>query len=102
MKDTFAHTAEGGVICVTGLLGGEWTMDDFDPLGDIPAGGYLTGFHSGSVDAESIQEMLDYVREHQVDVRPEKVFDLSEMSGAHAYLDSSHSFGKVVVMSAQC
>ena len=99
MKDTLAHGADGCITCVTGLLGGIWTLDDFDPLGDIPADGYLTGFHSGNVNEERIQEMLDYVTSKSVDVRPEKVFDLSEMRAAHEYLGSSKSFGKVVVMS---
>ena len=99
LRDTFAHTEIGGIICVTGLLGGKWTLDDFDPLEDLPAGGYLTAFHSGNVTEQSLQEMLDYVKEHGVDCRPEKVFDLSEMAKAHEYLGSSQSFGKVVVMS---
>ena len=99
LRDTFAHTAEGGIICVTGLLGGKWTLDDFDPLEDLPANGYLTAFHSGNVTERSLQEMLDYVETHKVDCRPEKVFDLSEMAKAHEYLGSSRSFGKVVVMS---
>lgn len=99
LRDTFAHTAEGGIICVTGLLGGKWTLDDFDPLEDLPANGYLTAFHSGNVTEQSLQEMLDYVEAHKVDCSPEKVFGLSEMAKAHEYLGSSHSFGKVVVMS---
>ena len=99
LKDTFSHTAAGGVICVTGLLGGEWTLDAFDPLEDMPANGYLTSFHSGNVCAESIQEMLNYISEHHVDVRPEKVFDLAGLADAHRYMESSRSFGKVVVMS---
>lgn len=99
MKDTLAHGAEGSITCVTGLLGGIWTLDEFDPLGDIPVGGYLTGFHSGNVNESKIQEMLDYITSNNVDVKPEKVFDLSEMRAAHEYLGSSKSFGKVVVMS---
>lgn len=99
MEDTLAHGAEGSITCVTGLLGGIWTLDDFDPLGDIPVDGYLTGFHSGNVNEERIQEMLDYIASNNVDVKPEKVFDLSEMRAAHEYLGSSKSFGKVVVMS---
>ena len=99
LRDTFAHTAEGGVICVTGLLGGKWTLEDFDPLEDMPVNGYLTAFHSGNVTEQSLQEMLDFVAAHEVDCRPEKVFDLSEMVKAHEYLGSSRSFGKVVVMS---
>lgn len=99
MKDTLAHGSEGSITCVTGLLGGIWTLDDFDPIGDIPVDGYLAGFHSGNVNEEKIQEMLDYVVSNKVDINPEKVFDLSEIQAAHEYLGSSHSFGKVVVMS---
>ncbi len=99
LRDTFAHTADGGIICVTGLLGGKWTLEDFDPLEDLPANAYLTAFHSGNVTEQSLQEMLDYVKVHEVDCRPEKVFVLSEMAKAHEYLGSSRSFGKVVVMS---
>lgn len=84
---------------MTGLLGGKWTLDDFDPLEDLPANGYLTAFHSGNVTEQCLQEMLDYVETHRVDCRPEKVFELSEMAKAHEYLGSSRSFGKVVVMS---
>ena len=99
LRDTFAHTASEGIVCVTGLLGGKWTLDEFDPLEDMPVDGYLTSFHSGNVNEVKMQEMLDYVKVHSVDVKPEKVFRLSEMREAHEYLGSSRSFGKVVVMS---
>jgi NADPH:quinone reductase-like Zn-dependent oxidoreductase len=99
LRDTFAHTAPEGIVCVTGLLGGKWTLDDFDPLEDMPADAYLTAFHSGNADEAKIQEMLDFVKTYSVDVKPEKVFQLSEMRKAHEYLGSSRSFGKVVVMS---
>ena len=58
--------------------------------------GAFNGCSGGTV---SIREMLDYVEMHKVDCSPKKVFDLSEMAKAHEYLGSSHSFGKVVVMS---
>ena len=41
--------------------------------------------------------MLDYIEGFNVYVKPEKVFSLSEMPEAHVWLDSSESFGKVVV-----
>ena len=99
LRDTFAHTAPEGIICVTGLLGGKWTLDDFDPLEDMPPDAYLTAFHSGNANEAKLQEMLDFVKTYSVDVKPEKVFQLSEMRKAHEYLGSSRSFGKVVVMS---
>jgi len=97
LKDTFNHVSEGGIVCSTGQLGGEWYLNDFDPIFDLPANGYLTSFYSGNVDRNRLQEMLDYIEEFNVYVKPEKVFSLNEMPEAHAWLDSSKSFGKVVV-----
>ena len=98
LKDTFAHMNEAGIVCSTGQLGGVWCLNEFDPIFELPANGYLTSFYSGNVDSERIQEMLDYVEEYGVDVSPERVFTLDQIPEAHAYLDGSRSFGKVVVV----
>ena len=96
LKNTFTHVNEGGIVCSTGQLGGEWYMNGFEPIMELPANGYLTSFYSGNVSAERIQEMLDFVSDHKVDARPEKVFRLEEVPKAHEYLDSSRSYGKIV------
>lgn len=96
LKNTFAHVNEGGIVCSTGQLGGQWHLNEFDPIFELPANGYLTSFYSGNVSAERIQEMLDFVYDHKVDARPEKVFRLEEVPEAHEYLDSSKSYGKIV------
>lgn len=96
LKNTFANVNEGGIVCSTGQLGGQWYLNDFDPIFELPANGYLTSFYSGNVSAERIQEMLDFVYDHKVDARPEKVFGLEEVPEAHEYLDSSRSYGKIV------
>ena len=98
LRDTFSHMNEGSIVCVTGLLGGEWTLPDFDPLEDLPVDSYITGFHSGNVNAAKIQTMLDYVKEYRVNAAPEKVFQLNEVPQAHEYLAAADSFGKVVVL----
>lgn len=48
VKETFTHVNEGGIVCVTGLLGNQWTLEHFDPITDIAPGAYLTGGYSGS------------------------------------------------------
>lgn len=98
LKDTFTHVEEGGIVCSTGQLGGEWYLNGFEPIMELPANGYLTSFYSGNVDGARLQEMLDFIVERAVDVKPEKVFALESMADAHSYLESSHSFGKVVVI----
>ena len=98
LRNTFSHMNEGGIVCVTGLLGGQWTLPDFDPLEDLPVDSYITGFHSGHVNRDKIQDMLDYVKEYGVNAAPEKVFSLKEVPQAHEYLAAADSFGKVVVL----
>ena len=96
-QDTFAHIRPGGTVCITGLLGGQWTLDGFDPIVDTN-GGYLTGFYSGDVDGERLQALISTIEGREIDVRPERTFRLSEMPRAHAYLASRESFGKVVAI----
>ena len=98
LKDTFSHVNESGIVCSTGQLGGEWYLNGFDPIIELPANGYLTSFYSGNVNGNRLQQMLDYIIKHDVDVKPEKVFSLEDVPQAHAYLESSQSFGKIVVV----
>ena len=95
--DTFARTAEGGIICSCGLLGGQWTVPDFDPIEMLSRNLYLTTFASGNVFHDKLQALVDFVEQYRVDVRPEKVYQIDQIQEAHAYLEGSHSFGKVIV-----
>ena len=98
LRDTFSHVAEGGIVCSTGQLGGQWTLNDFDPIFELPANSYLTSFYSGNVDAARLQSLLDYVRTYGIDPAPARVFSLPQVAEAHAWLESAHSFGKVIVV----
>ena len=95
--DTFSRTTDGGMICSCGLLGGQWTIPDFDPIEMLYRNLYLTTFASGNVSQDKLQALVDFVERYQVDVRPEKVFSIEQIQDAHAYLESSQSFGKVIV-----
>ena len=97
LLDTFARTAEGGIICSCGLLCGQWTVPDFDPIEMLSRNLYLTTFASGNVSHDKLQALVDFVEQYRVDVRPEKVYQIDQIQEAHAYLEGSHSFGKVIV-----
>lgn len=97
-KDTFRHTEKNGIVCSSGQLGGKWYIEEFDPIIDLPANGYLTSFYSGNVSNGKLQQMLDYIEEYNVEARAEKVFSLEEAPLAHEYLESSRSFGKCIVV----
>ncbi|AUI78619.1 MULTISPECIES: zinc-binding alcohol dehydrogenase family protein [Lactiplantibacillus] len=97
-KDSLQHLNDGGIVNVTGELGGVWTIPDFDPISDIPNNGYLTGFSSGDVSEAKLQALFDFIHDYHVDVQPARVFAFKDVPAAHAYLQATESFGKVIVL----
>ncbi|WP_125591306.1 zinc-binding alcohol dehydrogenase family protein [Companilactobacillus jidongensis] len=87
-----------GIVSSTGQLGGVWDLDNFDPIAGIPNNCYLTSFYSGEVDVNLLKDLIKLIEDKNIDVSPTKIFKLNEVSSAHAYLQSGHSFGKVVVL----
>ncbi|MFD1464942.1 alcohol dehydrogenase catalytic domain-containing protein [Lapidilactobacillus mulanensis] len=98
MINSLSVVKPSGIVCVTGELGGVWSVDDFDPISAIPAGAYLTGFSSDSITEEKFNDLLQLIEMHHLDIAPTKTFDLAHTGDAQAFLDSDHSFGKVVVL----
>ncbi|MTV82726.1 alcohol dehydrogenase catalytic domain-containing protein [Secundilactobacillus folii] len=98
IKDSFKHLNPGGYLCLTGGLGNEWVIKDFDPF-VLPMGASLTNFGSGfNVTKEKIADLLHLIESHHIDVQPSQIFDLAHTGDAQAALDRSDSFGKVVVL----
>ena len=91
--DTFARTAEGGIICSCGLLGGQWTVPDFDPIEMLSRNLYLTTFASGNVSQDKLQALVDFVEQYRVDVRTEKVSTKLGVRCLGQYLYSYQSWG---------
>ena len=88
---------EDGIICSCGQLGGVWMLQDNYPSMELQRNVNLTTFYSGNVSQKAIQELIDFVEKYQVDVATERVFTIDEIQDAHRYLESTHSFGKVIV-----
>lgn len=97
VRDSLQRLNTWGIVNNTGELAGEWTVPHFDPIVDIPNDTYLTSFESGHPTAAIVQELIDFIEQHHVDVTPVKVFDLAHTADAHRYLESSQSLGKVIV-----
>ena len=98
IKDSISHLNEFGIICNTGLLGESWYLEEFDPTMELKNNIYLTAFYSGGVNEDKLNEMFTYIKEHKVEIKPEKIFNLAEIVKAHDYLENNESFGKVVVV----
>jgi len=97
IRYSFAVLKRGGIVCNTGLLGGQWTLENFDPIIDT-CGGYLTGYHSGDATADLLQEAITIIEDHAIDVTPHKVLPLKEAAQAHTLMESGAGYGKYVLL----
>lgn len=52
LLDTLRCVPRKGIVCMTGVLGGKWTLEDFLPFGDIPTGVKLTSYSGEASDLD--------------------------------------------------
>jgi NADPH2:quinone reductase len=99
LKDSLKCIAPKGVVCMTGILGNEWTMKEFTPMGDIPSLGRLTVYmgESNNLSKELLQEFIDEVEKGTIKLNIDKVFQLDEVAEAHQYMEDNKAKGKIVV-----
>jgi NADPH:quinone reductase-like Zn-dependent oxidoreductase len=99
LKDSLKCIRPKGVVCMTGILGSEWTMNEFTPMGDIPSLGRLTVYmgDAGNLDKDLLQDFINAVAKDEINLSIDKVFKLDEIVEAHTYMESNQAKGKIVV-----
>ncbi len=100
LRDTLACVARFGTVCVTGGLGGGWTLDAFYPIGDIPNSVRLTGYSGEAADLrpQALQEYLDAVAAGRIRLPLGPVYGLDEVARAHREMEEGAALGKQVLL----
>jgi len=99
LKDSLKCIAPKGLVCMTGILGNEWTMKEFTPMGDIPSLGRLTVYmgESKNLSKELLQEFINEVERGVLTLNIDKVFTLDQVAEAHQYMEDNKAKGKIVI-----
>lgn len=97
IPDTLRCVEKGGVVCNTGILGGVYALNGFDPIKDIPNGVYLTGFYSNGPTQEIMDEIFSFLTVRRLQPCVGKCFDFSEIREACKAQDTGVVNGKIVV-----
>lgn len=99
LKDSLKCIAPKGMVCMTGILGNEWTMKEFTPMGDIPSLGRLTVYmgDSRNLSKELLQEFIDEVEKENIVLNIDRLFKLDQVAEAHQYMEDNKAKGKIVV-----
>jgi len=100
LKDSLRCAKQGGVVCMTGIVGNQWSFDTFSPMDVIPSTVKLT-IYDGGVDefmATPYDELLAQVKAGTLRVPVGKVFRLDEIVEAHRCMEENKAGGKIVVL----
>ncbi len=97
LYDTLRCVEHGGTVCNTGILGGVFTLDGFDPIKFIPNGVYLTGFHSNWPTQAVMDEIFGFLSEHGLEPCLGKSYAFPDIRKACMAQDSGKINGKIIV-----
>lgn len=86
-----------GICCSTGILGGQVSFQNFDPIKNIPNGRYLTGFYSNNPTREEIDDMFKFLNDYNINPYIGKVYTLEEVKLFQSDLEYGKTNGKGVV-----
>lgn len=97
LPDTLRCVEKGGIVCNTGILGGVYTLNGFDPIKDIPNGVYLTGFYSNDPTEETMRDIFKFLDQQNLKPAIGASFAFEQIRDACMALDSGSVNGKIVV-----
>lgn len=86
-----------GIVCQTGILGGVYVLNGFDPIKEISNGCYLTGFFSNSPTQADIDAIFSFMGAHGLSLEIGARFSFDRIADACAALDVGKVNGKIVV-----
>ena len=97
LKDTLTAVEKGGIVCQTGILGGVYALNGFDPIKDIPNGVYLTGFFSNYPTQQIMDEIFAFLNKKDLVPVCGQVYNFESIRDAVAAQDEGKVNGKIVV-----
>jgi NADPH:quinone reductase-like Zn-dependent oxidoreductase len=88
----------GGICCSTGILGNVYTLNNFDPIKEIPNGCYLTGFYSNFPTQDAIDELMTFIDDYSIIPEIGKVYSFDDVQDYSKDLEDGKTNGKGIVV----
>jgi NADPH:quinone reductase len=101
LLDSLQCAAPKGVVCFAGMLGGQWTLERFEPILAIPSTVKLTAYTTHIVTAanstDALQRIVRDVEAGRLPLNLDRVFRFDEIVAAHRFMEDNRATGKLVV-----
>ncbi|KKA24643.1 Zinc-binding oxidoreductase [Rasamsonia emersonii CBS 393.64] len=90
----------GGIVCMTGIVGNSWVINEFSPMEYIPAATRLTTYTGGVAEfmATPMESLVRQIEAGQLRIKVGKVFRMDQIVEAHRCMDEGTAEGKIVVL----
>ena len=98
--DSLQSTRPNGIVCMTGMVGDQWSLRDFSPMGAIPTSVCLTTYAGGAEDfvRTPLQELVQQIENGTLRPKVGRVFSLDQIVEAHRCMKENKAGGKIVVL----
>ena len=100
LLDSLRCAKPRGIVCMTGMVGNKWSLDDFTPMDAIPTAVCLTTYDGGPEDfmRTPLDELVGEIASGYLRVQVGKTFRLEEIVEAHRCMEENQAGGKIVVL----
>ena len=100
LLDSLRCARQGGIVCMTGIVGNKWSFDTFSPMEAIPTAVCLTSYAGESEDfmRTPLEELAKQIVAGTLPIQVGKTFPLDEIVEAHRCMEENKAGGKIVVL----
>jgi NADPH:quinone reductase-like Zn-dependent oxidoreductase len=100
LLDSLRCAKQGGVVCMTGIVGNKWSFENFAPMEAIPTAVRLTAYavESGDFMKTPLDDLASQITAGTLIVQIGKVFHLDQIVEAHRTMEENKAAGKIVVL----
>ena len=100
LLDSLRSTAMHGVVCMTGMVGDSWELENFGPMGAIPTAVNLTTYSGGADDFidTPLQEFIATIEGGETSIKTGPIFHIDDIVEAHRVMEEDRAAGKIVVL----
>ncbi len=99
LLDSLQAVRRGGIVCMTGILGGAWVLSEFRPMEDVPTGVKFTSYAGESSDLTpaQLQDYVSLVETGELKLKLGPNFPFEKLREAHTTMDENTAQGKIVM-----
>jgi NADPH:quinone reductase-like Zn-dependent oxidoreductase len=100
LNDSLRCAKQGGIVCMTGIVGNQWSMREFAPMAAIPTAVYLTTYAGDTEDfvRTPLSQLAQQVADGTLKIQIGRTFHLDQIVEAHQVMEENTAGGKIVVL----